>query len=211
MKNLIIIGARGFGREVYSLSKCAIGYDRDFVVKGFLDDNPMILEGFTNYPPIISSVEEYKVQENDVFICALGTVKWKNYYTKIIVDKKGSFINLIDKTAIIRDNVSLGSGIIIGENCIISNEVVIEDFVTIHSYSIIGHDAFIGTNTQIGAQCFIGGFTIVENDVTLNVKSTILDRLRIHKGASVGAASLVIKNVKTNTTVFGVPATVLKF
>jgi sugar O-acyltransferase (sialic acid O-acetyltransferase NeuD family) len=211
MKNLIIIGARGFGREVYSLSKSAIGCGKDFVVKGFLDDNSMILDGFCNYPPILSSVEEYEVQENDVFICAIGAVKWKIFYTKIIMEKKGRFVNLIHKSAIIRDNVSLGYGIIIGENCIISNEVVIKDFVTIHSYCIIGHDAFIGANTQIGAQCFIGGFAIIENDATLNVKATVLDRLKIQTGATVGAASLVIKNVKANTTVFGIPATVLKF
>jgi hypothetical protein len=38
MKQLIIIGARGFGREVYSLAKRSIGYNEDFVMKGFLDD-----------------------------------------------------------------------------------------------------------------------------------------------------------------------------
>ena len=74
MKNLLIIGARGFGREVYSLAKEAQGYHKEFVVKGFLDDKADALNGMGNYPPIIDSVEHYLPEEDDVFVCALGDV-----------------------------------------------------------------------------------------------------------------------------------------
>lgn len=77
MKKLIIIGARGFGREVFSLATRSIGYNEEFSIKGFLDSKSDVLDEFENYPPIIGSVEDYEIQEDDVFVCALGSVKWK--------------------------------------------------------------------------------------------------------------------------------------
>ena len=62
MKNLLIIGARGFGREVFDISTQTKEYNNDWIIKGFLDDKVDALEGFNNYPSIISSVEDYEVQ-----------------------------------------------------------------------------------------------------------------------------------------------------
>lgn len=75
MKHLLIIGARGFGREVYNLFMECKHLHSEYYCIGFLDDNTNALNNYHNYPPIISSVEEYQVKEDDVFICALGEPK----------------------------------------------------------------------------------------------------------------------------------------
>ena len=173
MKRLIIIGARGYGREVYSLAKKAIGINEEFSIKGFLDDKSDALEGFDNYPPIIGNVEDYEIEANDVFICALGSTQWKKHYIEIILKKGGFFINLIDKTVIINENVTIGIGCIISENCVLSNDVKINDFTTIHCFSVFGHDTKIGKYVHIGAYCFFGGFVVVDDEATIYVRSTI--------------------------------------
>lgn len=211
MKQLLIVGARGFGREVYSLAKRSIGYNKDFVVKGFLDDNLDALNDFPNYPLILGSVEEYEIRPDDVFICALGSVIWKKYYIDIILSKGGMLINLIEKTAIFNENTSLGKGIIIFEHVVVSNEVVINDFVTIHPFSVFGHDVSIGKYSHIGAHCFVGGYTVIEDAVNVHAKATILDRLKINSGATIGIGSVVLRSVKSGITVFGNPAMEVKF
>lgn len=211
MKNLIIIGARGYGREVYNLALQCDGYNKDYVIKGFLDDKLDALVGFDNYPEIISDVESYKIQEDDVFTCALGSVKWKKYYVEMIVSKGGIFINLVHPTLIFNSNVKMGKGLIVFMYSNISNDCNIGDFVTIQSFVGVGHDSKIGDWCHINAYSFMGGFAILEEEVCLNTRATILPNVIVGKGATVGAASLAIKNVKANTTVFGVPATVLKF
>ena len=87
MKNLVIVGARGFGREVYDLATQCSGYNLEYVIKGFLDDKADALDGFENYPSIISSVEDYKIEEDDVFVCALGTVGLKKHFAYLIIAK----------------------------------------------------------------------------------------------------------------------------
>ena len=56
MKNLIIIGARGAGREVYGLALVTKEYNKEYLIKGFLDDKKNALDNLDGYPPIISSV-----------------------------------------------------------------------------------------------------------------------------------------------------------
>lgn len=57
MKHLLIIGARGFGREIYNLAINSIGYQEEFDIKGYLDNKLDALCDYKNYPPIIDSVE----------------------------------------------------------------------------------------------------------------------------------------------------------
>ncbi|CAC9976598.1 PglD-related sugar-binding protein [Flavobacterium panici] len=211
MKNLIIIGARGYGREVCGLARQCSGYNTEYTIKGFLDDKLDALDGFENYPAIISSVENYEIQDNDVFVCALGDLKWKKHYVEIILSKGGQFINLIHPTVVFTSNVKLGNGIIIFMYSNISNDCVLDDFVTIQGFVAIGHDSKIGKWCHINAYSFTGGYAVLEEEVCLNTRSTVLPNVIVRKGATVGAASLVIKNVKENTTVFGVPAKKMEF
>ena len=39
MKSLIIIGARGYGREMYHLATQCREYGREWEIKGFIDDH----------------------------------------------------------------------------------------------------------------------------------------------------------------------------
>ena len=39
MKQLIIVGAGGMGRTMYDMARESIGYGREFLIKGFIDDN----------------------------------------------------------------------------------------------------------------------------------------------------------------------------
>ncbi|PKB17879.1 acetyltransferase [Flavobacterium sp. 5] len=211
MKNLIIIGARGFGREVYDLAKQCSGYNTEYIIKGFLDDKSDALDGFENYPEIISSVEEYKIEENDVFVCALGSIKWKIYYTELILSNGAKFMNLIHPSTILNTNAVVGVGLIVFMNSNISNDCIIGDFVTIQGYVGLGHDTRIDKWSHLSAYSFTGGFVVLEEKVLLNTRATILPHVTVRKGATVGASSLVIKNVKEGTTVFGIPAKILNF
>ena len=123
MKNLIIIGARGFGREVHDSSKMCRGYDSIFSIKGFLDDKSDALDGFVGYPPILDSVEHYVPQEDDVFIVALGDGVYRKKYGDMIEAKGGELINLVHQQSIVSEHAHIGKGCIILRQVSISNDV----------------------------------------------------------------------------------------
>ena len=50
------------------------------------------------------------------------------------------------------------------------------------------------------------GFSKTGNNVTLHTRSTILLQIKVREKTIVGVVIVVIRNVKDNTIVFGIPA-----
>ena len=210
MKDLYIIGARGFGREVYGLAKECTGFQNDYVIKGFLDDKSDALEGMEDYPPIIDSVEKFIPSENDVFICALGDPHWQKHYAKIIMDKGGKFISLIHPSATIGKNTKIGKGCIIHQKAIISCDITLGDFVTCQSLSVLGHDVFVEDYCHLGSFSMFGGYSRIGSLTTVHPGAIVLPHTKVEENCIVGAGAVVIRKVKSGSTVFGNPAKVLK-
>ena len=208
MKHLLIIGARGFGREVYQTVTITKPYlSREIDVKGFLDDDKSVLTGMSgNWPDIIDSVESYSVQEDDVFFCAMGEAKWRKHYSDIITEKGGHFINVYHPTAIISNAAMFGEGCFVGPFCCISPNVSIGDQVIIHAFSNLGHDVSVGSFSTLESYVFMGGGARMGEFSTMHTRSSIIPHKKIGRAATVGIGSVVIRNVPDGVLVYGNPA-----
>ena len=209
MKQLLIIGARGWGREIYAMAQKSIGYNTEFIIKGFLDDKKSALDGMIGYPPIITSVENYEPQLNDVFICAMGDTKWKRYYAEMMLNKGGQFISLIHNEAYIGQNTVLGLGCIVASKVSISCDIKIGNFVTFQRLTDVGHDARIGNYSHLGTKSFMGGYSELGEESTIQTSAIVLPHIKIGNNCIVGAGAVVIRRVKDGQTVYGNPAKVL--
>ena len=87
MKKLIIIGAGGMGRSLYNMAVGSLGYGEEFDIKGFIDDDTTKMDGFENYSPIVGTIRDYRPEEDDIFICSLGTVATKMKCTNSLLEK----------------------------------------------------------------------------------------------------------------------------
>jgi sugar O-acyltransferase (sialic acid O-acetyltransferase NeuD family) len=209
VKNLLIIGARGFGRDIYYLATQCNGYQRDYKIKGFLDDKKDALESFNSYPPIIDSVESYIIKDDDVFICALGDVQFKKKYITIILNKGGEFINLVHPLAIVSTNVTFGKGCVVCACASIGADTNIGDFTLIQNGAIVGHDVTIGNWSRLDCYVVVVGGVKIGREVSIHTASIINHNVTVNNNSCVGAGSFVIRNVKEGTTVFGNPAKIL--
>ena len=205
-KNLYIIGARGFGREMALGLSSWNGFCDRYVIKGFLDDKADAMDGFSGYPPVVSSVEGFVPGENDVVVCGLGAVQWRMKYIDILLAKGARFDTFISPEARVARTARIGQGVLVSEHVAISADVRVGDFVLFHPYSTLGHDAEIGKYTVIENGVFCGGFVKVGERATLHTRATILPHQIVGDDAIVGACSCVIRNVKPGSTVFGNPA-----
>ena len=205
MKNLIIIGAGGMGRTVYSNALESIGYGESFTIKGFIDDNLSALDGFDNYPPVIGAIRDYSPQPDDVFVSSIGGASRRPCMEEII-RRGGEFMELIHNTARIYQNAKLGKGNFIGAFTVIGNEAVVGDYNMIQSYTVIGHDARIGNWNRIDTHVTCVGGIIIEDETNIHTSAVISHGVTVGTGSHVGALSFVIRKVKPGTTVCGNPA-----
>lgn len=210
MKQLLILGAGGMGKDLYYTARHSIGYGTDFLVKGFLDyPNPEW--DIKTYPPILGIEDSYEIQPDDVFTCSIGDVKLKRKICEKMKARGAKFQTLIMNKVEIRDGVKLGDGCIIDTDAHIGADVEIGENCLIQGCTIIGHDCKIGDYSRIDTRVTIVGGVIVGDNVTIHTGSMLNHKVIVGNNATVGAMSFVIKKVKENTSVFGIPAKLMDF
>lgn len=114
---------------------------------------------------------------------------------------------------------AIGNNVSIGSYTEIRKGVVIGDGCRIQAYVFIPEGVFIGKNVLIGPHVvftndkyprinpgFVPEKTNVEDEAAIGAGAIILPGIRIGRGALVGAGSVVTKDVKAGTVVYGNPA-----
>jgi len=206
MKNLVIIGAGGFGREMFGAAREALGYGDRFRIKGFLDGNPAALDGFSGYPAIIGTPETYAIERNDVFITALGSIESRRRCADFVESRGGVFIPIIHRTASIGQNVTVGEGSFVAHNAVLTADVKVGRHACIFHGTVIGHDAVLGDYSHIYSLVSIGGGVRIGEGASVFPGAKVVPRVAIGEGATVGIGSTVIRDVDRGITVFGSPA-----
>jgi sugar O-acyltransferase (sialic acid O-acetyltransferase NeuD family) len=206
MKNLIIIGAGGMGRQVSLFAKACAGYQKEYVIKGFLDDNPNAMVGFEEFPTLLGSVDNYEIQPDDVFFNSIGDVAAKRKCINKILGRGGEFITLIHPTAGISEGAKIGKGCMIAARAGVGTETEIGDFCLIQDNAIIGHDVHVGNFCRIDCNVVLIAGVKLDDGVCIHTSSVINHNVHIGENAMVGALSFVIRNVKPGTSVQGNPA-----
>lgn len=209
MKELIIIGAGGMGRTMFDLARESYGYETEFVIKGFIDDNLEALVGFKNYPPIIGTIADYMPCENDVFVCSIGG-RSRNACIEKLLTKGAEFIPLIHQTARIGTNVRMGKGNLIGAFTTVAADACLGNYNFIQSLTIIGHDVRIGDWNRIDSQVMMVGATMVGNRNMIHTGAMINHNVHIGDDCTIGACSFVTMDVESGSTLFSSPARRLK-
>lgn len=208
MKNIIIVGAGGLGRELeFYLTN---NPQNDFVIKGYLDDNSNALSSYPSNYSILDQISNYKFSEEDYVLLAFGDSfirsKIKNYLQK----KRVSFLDYFHSSSIISEFFKYQSPCIICPTTIISTNVNFGENVLINSGCIIGHDVVFGDNVSLMANINIGGNCSIGNNVYIGTSATIIPGITIGDNIKIGAGSVVIRNLKKPGTYFGNPASLIK-
>ena len=205
VKDLIIVGASGFGREVLQWVKHCNIKNKTWNIKGFIDDNIQALDGYECDYAIIDSIKNYSPNENDYFAIAIALPKVKKIVVEILQSKKAKFASIIHPTAIISEFCQIGEGIIVTPNAKISPNVIVGNFVTLLG-SGFGHDAVIEDFCTITGNCSINGFVTLGEGAFIGSNSCIAPGKKVGAWSLVAMGSMVIMNVKPNTKVMGNPA-----
>lgn len=206
MKKLVIISAGKFGREIYTWATQAITQGAPLHIKGFLDARTDLLDGFDYEAEILGDVDSYQIEDDDVFVGAVGDPRDKVKYYTPILERGGRFTNLIHPLANVGRNVRLGSGIVLAPFSSVTCDVRIGSHVSIGAFSNLGHDAVVGDWSQISSHCGINGKSVLGEGVFLGSHSCVAPDTRVGDWAFVGAGSVVLREVQPAVKVFGNPA-----
>ncbi|HEU4495817.1 MAG TPA: acetyltransferase [Flavobacterium sp.] len=212
MKNIAIIGAGGFGREVKTIIDSINKINLSYTFIGFYDDGFKLGEIVNGYP-ILGGVEDIgKIAEDCSIAIAVGDPKTKYAILNKIKNNKIDFPNIIHPNALIADDfVEIGVGNIICAGCIITCNIAIKDFVILNLMCTVGHDTTISSYSSFMPSVNISGEVFIEERVYVGTGAKIINQLRIGENTIVGAGAVVSKSLPGNCTAVGIPAKPIKF
>jgi sugar O-acyltransferase (sialic acid O-acetyltransferase NeuD family) len=193
-------------REVFTFASQAIAAGAPYRIKGFLDNRANALAGYDYAAGILGDVDSYEIQEDDVFIGAVGDPIDKIKFYTPIVERGGRFVNLIHPLANIGTNVRLGAGIALAPFTALTADVTIGDHVSIGTFCNVAHDAVVGNWCQISSHCGINGRAVLGEGVFLGSHACVIPGVTVGDWAFVGAGSVVVRDVPPGVKVFGNPA-----
>jgi UDP-3-O-[3-hydroxymyristoyl] glucosamine N-acyltransferase len=121
-----------------------------------------------------------------------GYAPTKNGYVKI--EQLGSLV--------IGDNVEIGAGCTIDRGAL--DDTIIHDGVKLDNQIHIAHNVDLGKNSAIAACCAIAGSTVIGENFRMGGLSGVLGHLRIADNVSVGAHTLITKNISEGGEYIGI-------
>jgi sugar O-acyltransferase (sialic acid O-acetyltransferase NeuD family) len=206
MKQVFIVGAGGFGREVLAWLRQHPACGADWTVAGFVDDNPDVLSGFAVDIPLAGSVEGCGVEPAHRFVCALGQPSVKRRVVERLRERGARFMSFLHPSAVLGERVRLGDGVVICPGVILTADIEVGSFVALNCAASAGHDCRIGAFATISGHVDLTSRTHVGEGVFVGSHAVLTPGVRVGEGALVGAGSVVINPVRAGSTVFGNPA-----
>lgn len=209
MKQLIIIGASGFGREVAWLVKRINRNNHEWDLLGFIDDNSDIQGCEINGDKVLGTIDCYEKYPDAYFVCAVGSASVRS---KIIGKLSGcNFATLIDPSVDIDDSAEIGEGTIICAHTILTVNYSIGNHVIINLDCTVGHDAVLNDYVTLYPSVNVSGNTDIGKCVELGTGTQIIQGKKIGENTIVGAGAVVVKDLPENCTAVGSPAKPIKF
>lgn len=209
MKDILIIGAGGFGREVEMLINQINSQEKRWNLLGYLDDNLEIGSRVGNLP-ILGSIEAINRFNDCFYVIAIANSKVKERIVNTIPTKLRAAI-LIHPSVLKGQRVTIGEGSIICAGNIITEDIVIGNHVILNLSCTVGHDSIILNYCSFMPSVNISGEVKIEEGVFVGTGAKIINQVEIGRYSIIGAGAVVSKTIPSNCTAVGIPAKPIKF
>lgn len=204
MRDLLIIGAGGYGREVCQVVE-DLGAEWD--VLGFLDDREELRGGTVRDLPVLGGVEAVAEHPEAALAVAVGSPAGRRAVVARLGDLPDErFPVLVHPRAWVGNRVAIGAGTVVLAGAAVSTDIRIGRFACLNKNCIVGHDAVLGDFSTVSPGASISGFVELGEGCDIGANSVVVQGHTVGAGTIVGAGAVVTADLPAGVTAVGVPA-----
>ncbi len=200
MKRLVILGASGHGRVAADIAG-KNGYDSI----AFLDDTKKTCGRY----PVMGESARFSEYDCDFFV-AIGNPQARRRMQEMLLTAGKQVTTLIHPSAVIGEDVTLGTGTLVAAGAVINPGAVIGDGCIINTCASVDHDCVLEDFVHVAVGAHVAGTVSIGAGTWIGAGATVSNNLQICGGCMIGAGAVVIKSITESGTYVGVPAEKIK-
>lgn len=211
MKDIVIVGAGGFGREIKGLIDAINKVSPTYNFQGYYDDGLKIGTIINEYKILGGIKELNSLKQYTQVAIAIGDPSIKKRILSQLENNFLQFPVLIHPSVLIGDDeITIAKGTIICAGSILTCNITIEEFVILNLMCTVGHDTLIKKLSSFMPSVNISGEVVISEAVYVGTGAKIINQLEIGQNTIIGAGAVVSKSIPANCTAVGIPAKVIK-
>lgn len=210
-KKLLLLGGGGHCRSVLD-SVLAAGIYKDIGIIGKAEE----VGGFVHGVPVIGCDEDllhlFKQGYKDAFI-SVGSIGNSSVRVRLTMHLEAlgfNIPNIIDPSAAVSNEATLGTGIFIGKNAVVNIGAVIGKGVIINTSAVIEHDCVLEDFVHAAPGCILCGDVHVGSNTHIGAGCVVRQQIVIGADSIIGMGSVVLHDIAGSTVAYGNPCREVK-
>ena len=191
-----IIGAGGFGKEVYwSLPLIERVSTVFFIDDLYWDNSDGLILPLSKFNP-----DEYEV------VVAVGDPRDRLRIVNKLPKETKYFTHIHSSVQILDPNIEIGEGSVICAGTILTTNIKIGKHTHLNLHTTIGHDCEIGDYFTTAPGVKISGNCKIYDGVYIGTNASVKQKISIHSLSTIGMNAAVVKNIEEPGIYVGGPA-----
>lgn len=203
MKKIVLLGGGGYFSSVVD----SIRTSTDYEIVGVTD--PVLVGEHFGVPvlgtdDILPELYRAGIHYAHITVGSVGNYRPRKRLVELAESIGFELVSIVDRTACISSDVTLGKMSYVAKNVTINTDVVIGDYCMINTACVIEHGCRISDYVHVAPAAAIAGDVHIGYGSHVGINATLLQGITIGDNVIIGAGSTVIGDVDSDQTVYGV-------
>lgn len=212
MKKLVIVGAGDFGREVSWVAERINAQTPVWELLGFVNDGAAVQGRTVDGYPVLGPVSWLEAVTEELYVvCSIGTGRVrKQVMERVLANPHLRPAALIDPAAIVGRNAQVGPGCVVCAGTVLAISSRLEAHAIVNLNCTVGHDTVLEPYCTVHPGSNLSGRVHVGACTDIGTGTKIIQGLAVCPGCTLGAGTVVVRDITEPGTYAGVPARRIK-
>jgi sugar O-acyltransferase (sialic acid O-acetyltransferase NeuD family) len=209
-RDIVIIGASGFGKEVAFLIEDINRAGGDYRLLGFLDDAESKWGSTCLDIPVLGALDWLRERADVCAVVGIGDPDVRSRIVARLDDMGIACPTLIHPSVVSHASNRFGDGAVVCAGNVLTVEICVGRHVHLNLCNTVGHGAVLGDFSTVYPGVNISGDVTLGERVSLGTGGQVLQGVTVGPGTFVGAGATVTRDLPGGVIAVGTPAKPIK-
>lgn len=210
MRDLVILGAGGYGTEALEVAEAMNEDTSRWNILGILDDDHRKHGALICDHPVLGGRDWLDGRDLDVVVC-LGQPSLRRLVCLDVAARcRVAFPSLIHPAATISKRAQIGPGTVVFAGSVVATNTRIGNHVLVGRNASVGHDLSVEDYVNIFPAATLSGHSSIGEGTEIGSNATVIPMMQVGCWSVIGAGAVVTRDFPDNITAVGMPANIVK-